>query len=53
MNQMTVEVEYIREEPDFKPLARYLLDQAFDFFKDPENERAFQEWKREREAATA
>ena len=42
---MRVEVEYVREPIDYMPLARHLLDKMIECFKDPENEKRFQEWK--------
>ena len=42
---MRVEVVYVNEKPDYMPLARHLLDRIIEFYKDPENERRFQEWK--------
>lgn len=43
-----VETEMLTFQPDYKPLARALLDEIRDFFTDPENEAAFQRWKEER-----
>lgn len=48
MNDMRIEVEIGREPGDIEPLAMQLMDSAFKFYEDPENEKAFQEWKKER-----
>ena len=50
MNDMRIEVEIGRERGDIEPLAMQLMDSAFKFYEDPENEKAFQEWKAAREA---
>lgn len=45
----SIESEMAAVRPDYKPLARALLDEIRDFFTDPENEAAFQRWKAERD----
>ena len=37
------------ERPDYNRLAASLIPAIERFYAEPENERAFQEWKRERE----
>ena len=44
-------IERAPAEIDYKLLARYLLDEAIAFYQDPENERKFQEWMKERKGA--
>ena len=34
---------------DPRPLAEHLLSKALKFYEDPENEKAFQEWKKKRD----
>ena len=46
---MQIEVVYTGQKPDYMPLARHLLDRIIEFYQDPENEKAFQEWKKKRE----
>ena len=48
-----IEVYKVNQKPDYMPLARHLLDKIIEFYKDPENERKFQEWKKQRDAAAA
>ena len=38
-----------KTKPDLRPLARHLMDRCMKFYEDPENEKAFLEWKKERE----
>ena len=47
---MQIEVVYTNQQPDYKPLARHLLDRIIEWYADPENEREFQEWKARRDA---
>lgn len=47
---MRVEAFRTRETPDYMVIARYLLPKIREAFQDPEVEKAFQEWKRKREA---
>lgn len=53
MSDMKIEAVYTGQKPDYMPLARHLLDRIIAFYKDPENERAFQEWKAKRERGGA
>lgn len=43
-----IEAEKGTETIDRGPLAEHLLGACFAFYEDPENEKAFQEWMRER-----
>ena len=47
--EMRIEAYRTGEQPDYMPLARHLLDKIIAFYKDPENEQAFQAWKARRE----
>lgn len=49
-NGMMVTVTDSGKKPDFKKTAPMLLKRCRDFYQDPENERAFQEWKAGKEA---
>ena len=50
---MRVEAYRTRETPDYMVMARYLLPKIREAFANPEVEKAFQEWKRERDAKKA
>ena len=41
---LPVAAEICATKPDYGPLAWVLLESIEEFYKDPENERAFQEW---------
>ena len=44
---LAVTIRTAEEKPKYKKTAAELLERCRAFYKDPENERAFQEWKRE------
>ena len=44
--EITAEITAVR--PDYKPLARTLLEEIRTFFSDPENEADYQRWLMER-----
>ena len=46
---MRVEAYRTRETPDYMQMARHLLPKIREFYQNPENEKAFQEWKRARD----
>ena len=50
---MQVKAVRVKGKPDYMPLARHLLDRIIAFYEDPENVRAFEEWKKEREGRKA
>lgn len=50
MADMKIEAVYTGQKPDYMPLARHLLDRIIEFYQNPDNERAFQEWKKARDA---
>lgn len=45
------EVAMARETPNYGNYASILLESCRKFYEDPENERAFQEWRKEQEEA--
>lgn len=47
---MTATVRSSGKEPDFTKTAAALLEKCREFYQDPENERAFMEWKARRAA---
>ena len=47
MQDVMIEAESCEVRPDYKSLARVLLDEINEFFRDPENEREYQEWLKE------
>lgn len=50
LSGMLVTVEDSGKRPDFKKTAPMLLKRCREFYQNPENERAFQEWKARKEA---
>ena len=48
MDEMKITVRSAEKKPDYQKTAAELLAAAREFYQDPENERAFQEWKAER-----
>ena len=51
--QMTITAREARTEPKYSTMAPALLKRCREFYQDPENERAYQEWKANRDAKTA
>ena len=50
---MEISVDVTAGQPEYKQLARELLDEMQSFFADPANEAEFQEWKRDHDRETA
>jgi len=48
MKELTATVRESGKAPNFKKTAAELLKRCRDFYQDPENERAYQEWQAER-----
>jgi len=48
---LRTEAYMLQKRGDVRPLAEHLLQRALQFFEDPENEKEFQEWKKQREAS--
>ena len=51
MEARITEVTMVQQKPKYGNYAMMLLESCRKFYEDPENERAFQEWKKEREEA--
>ena len=51
MDEIKIVVAMSKTKPDYRPLAIELLDEIRRFYKDPEHEKAFQEWKAKRKGA--
>lgn len=45
MSEMKVIARKCAEEPKYTKTAAALLERCREFYRDPENEKAFQEWK--------
>ena len=50
MSEMMIAVKSCEEKPNYKKTAAELLQRCREFYQDPENEKAFQEWKARKEA---
>ena len=48
MTELTVTVRESGKAPNYKKTAAALLERCREFYQDPENERAYQEWQAER-----
>ena len=53
MTEMRITARASGRKPDYKKTAAALLERCRAFYQDPENERAFQEWKAGRAAKAA
>lgn len=51
MKEMLIEARRSDRRGDVRPLAEHLMERAFAFYADPENEKAFLEWKKQRDEA--
>jgi len=52
--EFRVEVRRVHcDHMDYGPLARHLLDRIIEFYEDPENVKAYEEWKKKRDAEKA
>lgn len=51
--EIRISARTAEEKPKYKKTAAALLERGRLFFQDPENERAYQEWKTNRDAKTA
>ena len=45
MSEMRITVRQAEEKPNYQKKAPELLKRCREFYQDPENEKAFQEWK--------
>lgn len=53
MNGLRIEHETTKAEPKYRMTAGMLLTACREFYKDPENEKAFLEWKAGRKEESA
>ena len=51
--EMRILATEAKNKPDYTKTAPALLERCREFYRDPENERAYQEWKANRDAKTA
>ena len=49
MTELTITAKAVKEAPKYKKTAAALLERCRAFYQDPENERAYQEWKARKE----
>lgn len=47
---LRIEVSVAKTKPNYRTMAPILLNLCREFYQDPENERAYQEWRAQREA---
>ena len=52
MTEIRISVRTAAEKPNYRRTAAALLERCREFYQDPENERAYQEWKAARSAKT-
>ena len=48
MTEITISARTCAEKPNYWKTAGALLERCREFYQDPENEKAFQEWKAQR-----
>ena len=48
MTEMAITARTAKEQPKYRKTAAELLKRCRDFYADPENEREYQEWKKQR-----
>ena len=48
MKTLEITARAVKTEPKYRMTAAALLERCREFYRDPENERAYQEWKAER-----
>ena len=53
MTEMAITARTAKEKPNYRKTAAALLEACRLFYQDPENERAYQEWKANQDAKTA
>ena len=49
MTEMAITARTAKEQPNYRKTAEALLEACRLFYQDPENERAYQEWKARKE----
>ena len=45
MTELQITARAVKDKPNYKKTAAALLARCREFYQDPENERAYQEWK--------
>ena len=53
MTEMRITARTATTKPNYRKTAAAMLERCRAFYQDPENERAYQEWKANRDAKTA
>ena len=48
MSEMTISAERATTRPKYDLMASAVLERCREFYQDPENEKAFQEWKEQK-----
>ena len=48
MKEMAITMSTAKTPPDYRKTAGMVLDACRDFYKEPKNEKAFQEWMKQR-----
>ena len=49
MDELRITARTVKDKPKYKKTAAALLARCREFYQDPENERAYQEWKARKE----
>ena len=49
MTELQITARAVKDKPKYKKTAAALLARCREFYQDPENERAYQEWKARKE----
>ena len=49
MTELQITARAVKDKPNYKKTAAALLARCREFYPDPENERAYQEWKARKE----
>lgn len=49
MTELQITTRAVKEKPNYRKTAAALLARCREFYQDPENERAYQEWKARKE----
>ena len=53
MTEIRISVRTAAEKPNYRRTAAALLERCREFYQDPENEKAFLEWKAQKDAKAA
>ena len=52
MTEIRISVRTAAEKPNYRRTAAVLLERCREFYQNPDNEKAFQEWKAQKDAKT-